>query len=316
MAWAGIVNRAFTAETVGPYLRTLKRPSFVKFVVVHNTGAPSLKTYRGYANRANPISDAQWLRNLEGYYRDQQKWSAGPHWFVTPNPVGILAFTPSTVRGTHSPSWNAESLGVEMVGDFQSESFDAGVQRNVIALLAELHIWLDISPDTIRFHREDVNTTHKDCPGKNVVKSALIAAVKAKVAQIKGNLPVAMLDMPTDADMHPDVPDSDSDTTDISARRKDPETAVVTVDADHDTHVEETEASAEADSETRTSWVKRKWRGLTGWIFGGGGAVGLGWLTDWRVVAVLLAGVFGIAVVVVLFMGPGDVRAWIRKQVS
>lgn len=105
-----------------------------------------------------------------------------------------------------------------------------------------------------------------------------------------------------------DAPQVDAD--------KDPETAVVTVDADHDTHVEETQASAEADSETRTSWLRRKWRTVTGW-FGGGAGVGIfGYLTDWRVVAVLLAGAFGIAVVVVLFMGPGDVRAWIRKQVS
>ena len=146
MSWAGIVNRAFTADSVGDYLRTLPRPRFVKFVVVHNTGAPSLKTYRGYANRANPISDSQWLRNLEGYYRDKQGWKAGPHWFVTPNTKGILAFTPSTVPGTHSPSWNSQSIGVEMVGDFQSEPFDAGVQRNVVALLAELHTWLGLDP--------------------------------------------------------------------------------------------------------------------------------------------------------------------------
>lgn len=296
MAWAGIVNRAFTAQTVGAYLRTLKRPGFVQFVVVHNTGAPSLKTYRGYADRAKPISDSQWLRNLEGYYRDQQHWSAGPHWFVTPNPLGILAFTPSTVRGTHSPSWNAISLGIEMVGDFQSEPFDTGVQRNVVALLAELHIWLGISPDTIRFHREDVNTTHKDCPGKNVVKSALIAAVKAKIASIKGNVPVALLDMPNDVEEHPPA-ETDSDTTDISARRKTPDTA-------------------EADAETRTSWVKRKWRGITGWFTGGAGVGIFGYLTDWRVVATIIGSLFLIAVVIVLFMGPGDVRAWIRKQVS
>lgn len=98
--------------------------------------------------------------------------------------------------------------------------------------------------------------------------------------------PIALMDAPET--------DADSDTTDISARRKDPE----------------------ADSETRTSWIKRKWRGLTGWFTGGAGVGIFGYLTDWRVVAVLMAGVFGIAVVVVLFMGPGDVRAWIRKQVS
>lgn len=120
--------------------------------------------------------------------------------------------------------------------------------------------------------------------------------------------PVALMDAPET--------DADSDSTDISARRKTPDTAVVTVDADHDTHVEETEASAEADAETRPSWLRRKWKGATGWLFGGVGSVGLGWLTDpWVVVAI--GGVLLLSITLfILWMGPGDVRAWIRKQVS
>jgi hypothetical protein len=294
--WAGIINRAFTAENVGAYLRTLPRPTFVRFVVVHNTGAPSLATYRGYAARKTPISDSQWLRNLEGYYRDKQKWKAGPHWFVTPNKAGLLAFTPSTVPGTHSPSWNSQSLGVEMVGDYQVEPFDAGVQRNVIALLAELHIWLRLDPNTIRFHREDVKTTHKDCPGKNVDKAKLIAAVRAKMDELQSVKPAMALDVPNDTDVEP-------------------ATVVVPVDASPAEPVA-VQASAEADNETRTGWLRRKWKSVTGWFSGVGGVGVLGYLTDWRVVAVLFGGIVAVAILFILFMGPGDVRAWIRKQVS
>lgn len=282
MAWAGIVNKAFTADNVGQYLRTLKRPSFVRFIVVHNTGAPSLKTYRGYATRANPISDAQWLRNLEGFYRDKQRWSAGPHWFVTPNKLGLLAFTPSTVRGTHSPSWNSTSLGVEMVGDFQSEPFDPGVRRNVVALLAELHIWLDLSPDTIRFHREDSATTHKDCPGKNVIKSALIAEVKAKMEEILVATPTVFADMPDDIDAHP-APVAD-----------------------------DTPAPAATD---RPSFFRRASTWLNT-IFSGGLLTGLGYLTSWQVVAILCGFVLLVAVMFIWFMGPDKVRAWIAKQIG
>lgn len=280
MAWAGIINRAFTADSVGAYLRSLPRPSFVRFVVVHNTGAPNLKTYRGYADRKNPITDAQWLRNLEGFYRDQQKWHAGPHWFVTPNPAGLLAFTPSTIPGVHSPSWNSQSLGVEMVGDYQVEPFDPAVQRNVVALLAELHLWLGLSPDTIRFHREDPGTTHKDCPGKNVNKAQLIAAVRARMDQIKGAAPVALMvdaaplpvDTPSDAD---DAPVEVADPAPIKAGR------------------------------------------VTGWLTGVGGSLGfLSYLTDWRIVATLFGGLLTVAVLLTLFIGPSDVRAWIRKQVT
>lgn len=132
-----------------------------------------------------------------------------------------------------------------------------------------------------------------------------------KAHALSARLPFAVIATPVAL-----VTQDEEDTTDISARRKEPDTAVVTVDADHETHVAETESSAEADSETRTSWVKRKWRTVTGWVFGGGGAVGLGWLTDWRVVAAVLGFTFLFTVLFVWFMGPGDVRAWIRKQVS
>lgn len=294
--WAGIVNRAYSTDTVGAYLRTLNRPAFAKFIVLHNTGAPSLATYRGYANRANPISDAQWLRNLEGFYRDQQHWSAGPHWFVTPNDDGLLAFTPSTHPGVHSPSWNSESLGVEMVGDYETEPFDAGVHRNVVALLAELHIWLAISPDTIRFHREDKATTHKDCPGKHVVKATIIADVKAKIAELQGVETTATVD------------DTPSDT--------DAQTAVVAVDAPPEVKADQVQASVAADSETRTGWLTRKWKTVTGWFSGGAGVGVLGYMTDWRVIVALFGMVLCVVILFVLFMGPGDVRAWIRKQVS
>lgn len=279
--WAGIINRAFTAENVGAYLRSLPRPSFVRFVVVHNTGAPNLATYRDYANRKNPISDAQWLRNLEGYYRDQQKWHAGPHWFVTPNAAGLLAFTPSTVPGVHSPSWNSQSLGVEMVGDYQAEPFDPAVQRNVVALLAELHLWLGLSPDTIRFHREDPGTTHKDCPGKNVNKAQLIAAVRAKMNQLRSVQPAALM---ADAESVPvDMP-SDTDTPPAP--------------------VEDAPAPVKAGR-------------VAGWLSSLGGGLGfLAYLTDWRVVAVLFGGLFIMGCALTIFMGPADVRAWIKRQVS
>jgi hypothetical protein len=284
MAWAGIVNKAFTASTVGAYLRTLSRPGFVKFIVVHNTGAPNLATYRGYANRANPITDSQWLRNLEGFYRDRQHWSAGPHWFVTPNTDGLLAFTPSTRPGVHSPSWNSKSLGVEMVGDYQVEPFDAGVQANTVALLAELHLWLGLSPDTIRFHHEDPRTTHKDCPGKNVNKDALIAAVKARIADMGMAVPVAAFDAPVDDE--PDAGGTPDGPTTPSPRGRGFFGRV-------------------------RSWVVTSASGL--------GFTGLGFLTDWQVAVAFFAFLFLMVAssigFVIWFFGADAVRTWVKEQV-
>jgi hypothetical protein len=93
-------------------------------------------------------------------------------------------------------------------------------------------------------------------------------------------------------------------------------TAVVPVDAtpaEKEKHVQE---SAERDAEPRTSWLKRKWGWLTSLASGGAATGALGFLTSpWAIVAV-----FGcllvIVILIVLFMGPSDVRAWVRKQVS
>jgi hypothetical protein len=74
-------------------------------------------------------------------------------------------FTPLNLSGVHSPSWNKVALGVEMLGDYQTEAFDSGrgraVHDNAVAAIATLSAVLAIDPETMRLHREDPETTHK-----------------------------------------------------------------------------------------------------------------------------------------------------------
>jgi hypothetical protein len=176
MAWKGIVNRAFTpqqfADHVAGLLFTLWRP---QFVVLHNTGAPTLAQWR-----SGPASPQQRILNLEHFYRDTQGWSAGPHLFIADD--FIWAFTPLTVSGVHSPSWNAISWGIEMVGDYDREDFSQGpggaVAANTVSALATLHTALSLDPGTLKLHKEDSKTTH-DCPGRNVDKESMIARIEA-----------------------------------------------------------------------------------------------------------------------------------------
>lgn len=178
MAWKGIVDRAFDPAGFAAYCRTLQwtgwRPSFI---VLHNTGVPSL------AQRPHGLTQ-QNIMALQSYYRDQQHWSAGPHLFVDDHQV--WAFTPLTTPGVHSPSWNSVAIGVEMLGDYQTEPFASGrglaVQHNAVSALATLSEVLGLDPDSIRLHHEDPKTTHRDCPGKNVKKDAVIEAVRSKIA--------------------------------------------------------------------------------------------------------------------------------------
>jgi hypothetical protein len=171
--WKGIVAESFSAQTFDDYCHGLQwtawRPSFI---VLHNTGAPSLQ------QRPNGLTQ-QNIRDLEAFYRDKQGWKAGPHLFVDDRQIWV--FTPLTVSGTHSPSWNKEALGVEMLGDYETEAFDSGrglnVRGNAVAALATLSAILGLNPDTMRLHREDPLTTHA-CPGKNVRKLEVIQAVQ------------------------------------------------------------------------------------------------------------------------------------------
>lgn len=181
--WKGIVGKLFTLDAFETYLDRLAfglwRP---RFVVVHNTASPDLATFNKWQTRNVPVPPEQWARNLEVFYRDKQKWSAGPHLFVTP--LGILVFTPLTVPGTHSPSWNEIAWGVETVGDFERERFEGPVRDNLIVALGLLHaksglqlLPYQCSVRGLHFHKEDPKTNHRTCPGRNMDKAKLIGDV-------------------------------------------------------------------------------------------------------------------------------------------
>jgi hypothetical protein len=168
-AWKGIVGQGFTAADFNTYLATLTLTNWrPQFVVLHNTFIPSLAQWHHASGQAR-------MQGLQSYYRDQMQWSAGPHLFVADDLIWV--FTPLTTSGIHAPSWNAISWGVEMVGDYSTEAFGDALRGNAVSALAGLHQLASLDPHTLRFHKEDPKTTHKDCPGKNVVKADVIQAV-------------------------------------------------------------------------------------------------------------------------------------------
>jgi hypothetical protein len=179
--WKGIVGINYTADEFDTYCHSLTwsgwRPSFI---VLHNTASPTL------AQRPNGLTK-QHILNLEKFYRDEQHWSAGPHLFIDDKQIWV--FTPLTMSGVHSPSWNKIALGVEMLGDYDKEEFDSGrgakVQQNAVAAFATLSAILGLDPYTIRLHKEDPLTTHA-CPGKKVSKPKFIQAVKDLLAKRHG----------------------------------------------------------------------------------------------------------------------------------
>lgn len=171
----GLVGLNLGVAELETYLQSLKwgdwRPATV---TLHNTYEPTLSQWY-----ATPGGTPQRLRNIWVRYH-KLGWRGGPHIFIeaADDDRPIWIGNPLTAKGTHSPSFNKDSWGVEMVGDFGRAPFDPAVKANTVATLAVLFRFLGVSPDRLRFHKDDPRTDH-DCPGKNVKKPDMIAAIKA-----------------------------------------------------------------------------------------------------------------------------------------
>lgn len=184
------VGKCFpTAKAFSDYLDDIRfgawRPSFV---TMHHTGGPSLATWKTYAHgtRKVPITDAQWMKNLAAYYGNELGWSAGPHFFFTPDNFCVLSLPEK--RGVHAVTFNKNSWGVECVGDFDGEAFTPELANRYAEGLACLHLALGITPGPyqfdrrgLHFHRDDPRTT-KTCPGHKVDKDRMIALVASHMA--------------------------------------------------------------------------------------------------------------------------------------
>jgi hypothetical protein len=172
--WKGIVGKSFTAPDFAEYLGTITFDAWrPQFVVLHNTAVP---TFADWHN----VPGEQRMQSLQHYYRDVQHWSAGPHLFVADDFIWV--FTPLNTPGVHSPSWNAISWGLELVGDYATEPLSSASRDNLISALASLHAAVGIDPNALRLHKEDPKTTH-NCPGKNIVKGDVIGWIFQQLSQ-------------------------------------------------------------------------------------------------------------------------------------
>ena len=185
------VGKVFpTAEGFLDYLYTVGKPSWMKFITAHHTGAPTLKNWQDWQTRKNPVSDHQWLTNLAAYYGNSLGWSSGPQFFFTPKNFCVLS--PPERVGVHAKSFNGMSWGVEMVGNFDVEEMPAGLRDWYVTGLACLHIATGLSPRPysyrikgLHFHRDDPLTT-KTCPGKKIDKQPFAKEIEAKIAEMIG----------------------------------------------------------------------------------------------------------------------------------
>lgn len=176
MAWqGGFEGDGYSHLAFPDYLSKQRKPSWPKFIAIHATGA-HYTLWSGGADKR--------MQNLGHYYKNQKRWSSGPHFFA----MGTKVFpgTPVHAKGTHSPSWNGTALAIECEGDYRKTgkhshlSGPGAINWDTMAwATAELLKWLgmEATHSTIRFHKEDTRTSHRECPG-NIDKDWFIEKVK------------------------------------------------------------------------------------------------------------------------------------------
>lgn len=170
-----------------------------KFPTLHNTGVPSLAQWLAYG----PTPQERWGTSLNRYY-EGLGWHAGPHLVVCPDYVWVLCDL--TKPGVSVSCWNPETIGLEMVGNYEGNYDDfasgpgAKVRDNaaaVLAALAEKFGWGNLTYFTpgvrgLHFHRECA-ADHHACPGSQVTKPDVLA----RVAALRGALgPIAVVPVP------------------------------------------------------------------------------------------------------------------------
>lgn len=190
MAWPA-VKKDFDQDGFREYVVGLRfgawRPSLI---VWHNTAAPSLAQWMKSAAddaKAGRTPGISRINALENYFKNGRGWPGAPHLFIAPDRIWV--FNPLTAPGTHSPSWNNRSIGIEMIADFDREDDDSGdglkVRNHTIFATAILCETFGLDPaHAIKLHREDPRTTHA-CPGQDFARDKT-EAVAAVVALLSG----------------------------------------------------------------------------------------------------------------------------------
>lgn len=145
-------------------------------IVLHHTAKPTLDQWKG-------LPSLYAIKN----FHEGKGWSANPHIFIAPD--GIWLSTPMDKIGIHAGDGNATweragktyggyrrpwgaklkgySIGIEVVGLYDSERWPDNVKNKTFATLKFLMKRLGLKNDDIKFHR-DYST--KTCPGSAIKK--------------------------------------------------------------------------------------------------------------------------------------------------
>jgi len=169
-----VVGVPMMPSQIGAYFAGCS-PKWAKGITIHHMAEPSLR------QRPQGLL-TQHMHNLRDFYRNSQGWSAGPHFFIDEDQ--IWPFTPANFRGVHAKSFNSAYLGIEMLGDYDSEDPWSGRGLQVLTMTATAVAAMLRATgwpiERINFHREDPKT-QKTCPGTLIPKARFLDLVRSKL---------------------------------------------------------------------------------------------------------------------------------------
>jgi hypothetical protein len=125
-------------------------------IVYHHTYRPLRHQWHGRKT----------MDGLKRYYEFDQGWPSGPHLFIAPD--GIWQLTPLNLPGTHAMAGNADSWGIEVVGDYDHEEWPKPIAELALGAGAALLRWrgLPVNRQTVSPHH--AYNPLKSCPGKEI----------------------------------------------------------------------------------------------------------------------------------------------------
>lgn len=168
------IGKVWSAQTFEQYLNKTNKPAWCNAVCMHHTSAPSL------AMRPKGLLQQHIYNMKDGYVK--KGWKSGPHLYIDEDQ--IYAMTPLSERGVHAVSFNSRAIGIEVLGDYDSEDPFSGRGLQCWQLAAKttalLLNWLGakMNESTILFHRDDPKTS-KTCPGTKIKKQWFFDLMKS-----------------------------------------------------------------------------------------------------------------------------------------
>jgi N-acetylmuramoyl-L-alanine amidase CwlA len=165
-----IENKGLSIGDFENHVAGLKLAWKPKYVVIHHTGIPNLSQRpAGFTS--------QHMKNTEEFY-EGFGWSAGPHLFTDDDQIWL--FSTLEKKGVHAVSFNSNSIGIEMLGNYNEDDPKSGRGAKVIEITAKatgiLLKKLGLNVSAIKFHRDDPKTT-KTCPGTKITKDWFVLQV-------------------------------------------------------------------------------------------------------------------------------------------